>query len=199
MNVLFFGDVHGDAKKAELLVKKSKDADLMVCCGDLSIMGEGFGDIISILDKSGKKMLIIPGNNETPTFVEEALEDYENIISIQEDVYEDNGIRFLGIGGGTVSPWNTPYELTDDEFKKMLSKNYEKVTVLVSHTPPKNTVLDLVGGGMHVGSFEVGKWIEEHQPKYACFGHIHEAAGKEMKIGKTLCFNPGPEGRIIKI
>jgi Icc-related predicted phosphoesterase len=52
---------------------------------------------------------------------------------------------------------------------------------------------------MHIGSFSIGQWVSNYQPKLHCCGHVHEAAGKETKIGKTLCFNPGPKGRMIEI
>ena len=199
MKVLFFVDIHKDVKKARKIAEKSKHADLVVCAGDLSNGEEGFGDVIEELSKIRKPMLIIPGNNETPEFVEDAVEDYENIIPFHNDIYQDQNIRFLGIGGGTISPFNTMYELSEEEFEKLLGKHGKDIDVLVCHCPPKGTELDLTATGLHVGSSSIRNWIEENQPKYCCCGHIHEAAGKKIAIGKTICFNPGPEGVIIEI
>ncbi|MBN1923660.1 MAG: metallophosphoesterase family protein [Nanoarchaeota archaeon] len=195
MKVLFFTDVHGDVKTAKKLVEKSRKADLAVCAGDLSRLGEGFGEVISELKKM-KKLLLIPGNNETPEFVNEATEEYDNILIIEDDVYQDLEIRFLGIGGGSISPFNTPYELTDEEFRNKLDKYGDNITVLVSHTPPKNTKLDKTRNGLHIGSFAIGEWIKKNQPRLCCCGHVHECQGQEEMIGNTLCFNPGPEGVI---
>ena len=43
-----------------------------------------------------------------------------------------------------------------------------------------------------VGSAAVRTAIERHQPPLALHGHIHESRGA-VKIGRTLCINPGSE------
>ena len=198
MKVLFFSDLHADKKSAEKIKEKSRNADLLVCAGDLSRMGQGFGDMITILATIPKTILLIPGNNETLEFVKEGTKDYENIIVIDGEVYQDLDLKFLGIGGGTISPFNTPNELSDEEFKDRLLPFSDDITVLVSHTPPKDTKLDKTSTGLHIGSFMVREWIMKNQPLLCCCGHVHENAGKEEKVGRTLCFNPGPEG-VIKV
>jgi Icc-related predicted phosphoesterase len=75
------------------------------------------------------------------------------------------------------------------------------------HVPPINTELDKApavdeefhyvkeGLGVkmaHVGSLAVRNSIEEHQPLLGLHGHIHESKGF-VKIGRTLCLNPGSE------
>jgi Icc-related predicted phosphoesterase len=42
------------------------------------------------------------------------------------------------------------------------------------------------------GSSAVRKSIERYQPILGLHGHIHESRGA-IKIGKTLCLNPGSE------
>lgn len=199
MNVLFFTDVHGNKKHLKEVVKKSENADLLVCCGDITNLGNGFEEMMNELKNTGKKVLIIPGNNETPEFLKEGVEDYKNVIVIEEEVYQDLNIKFLGIGGSIITPFNTPYELTEEDYKRKLEKFKDDITVLVSHSPPKNTILDRTPNGLHVGSFEIGRWIKKNQPKYCCCGHVHENAGKKVKIGQTLCFNPGAKGEVIRI
>ena len=43
------------------------------------------------------------------------------------------------------------------------------------------------------------KAIKELKPIYAISGHIHEAEGAKDKIEKTICYNLGPMGKIIKL
>ena len=54
----------------------------------------------------------------------------------------------------------------------------------------------IVRGGQVVlfgaGSQSVRRAIEQHQPLLALHGHIHESPGA-IKIGRTLCINPGSE------
>jgi len=42
------------------------------------------------------------------------------------------------------------------------------------------------------GSLAVRRSIEHYQPLVGLHGHIHESRGM-VKIGRTLCFNPGSE------
>ncbi|MDD4353763.1 MAG: YfcE family phosphodiesterase, partial [Candidatus Nanoarchaeia archaeon] len=102
------------------------------------------------------------------------------------------------LGGGTLSPFNTVYELSEDEFKKKLKK-VSKIDCLISHSPPKNTPLDVIPNGMHIGSSEIFKWVMDNNPRICCCGHVHETAGKDENLGKTYCFNPGPKGVILEI
>jgi len=45
---------------------------------------------------------------------------------------------------------------------------------------------------IHVGSVAVRQAIEKYQPLLGIHGHIHESRGF-VKIGQTLCINPGSE------
>ena len=76
------------------------------------------------------------------------------------------------------------------------------------HCPPYDTPLDVApeldetlkpvmssGGAVnmiHVGGKAVREVIEKNQPMLGLHGHIHEARGF-VKIGRTLCINPGSE------
>ena len=62
--------------------------------------------------------------------------------------------------------------------------------ILVSHTPPADTVVDRTGSGLHVGSRAVRQFIERVQPDLCLTGHIHEARGTDT-LGRTLVVNPG--------
>ena len=48
-------------------------------------------------------------------------------------------------------------------------------TVLVSHSPPRDTRCDLTAMGTHVGSRALRGYIERHQPPLLLSGHIHES------------------------
>jgi len=55
--------------------------------------------------------------------------------------------------------------------------------------PPKNTKLDIISAGVHVGSQSVHDFILKHKPDIVS-GHIHEARGSDT-IENTLAFNAG--------
>lgn len=67
-------------------------------------------------------------------------------------------------------------------------------TIVVMHSPPYKTRLDLMSHGP-VGSKAIRDFITEKQPYAALHGHIHEApelSGAYLDwLGKTPCINPG--------
>jgi hypothetical protein len=105
-------------------------------------------------------------------------------------------MAFVGVGGGLISPFNTFFEMTDEQVLDVLAQGFGQVQkrrwlVLVSHHPPKNTRLDTVYSGEHIGSISVRHFIEEKKPSIVFCGHVHEAKGVD-KIGDTIIVNPGP-------
>jgi Icc-related predicted phosphoesterase len=71
----------------------------------------------------------------------------------------------------------------------------DRKLILVIHSPPWNTELDVLFDGTHVGSRAVRHFIAKHRPLLALHGHIHESP--EMSgiwiehLGPTVCINPG--------
>ncbi len=56
----------------------------------------------------------------------------------------------------------------------LLYKGYESIKnlpikIMVSHTPPHNTAIDIVGDGIHVGSTAVRKFIDGYLKCYKNF------------------------------
>jgi len=102
-------------------------------------------------------------------------------------------IRFIGLGGSNPTPFNTPFELSEDEIEKALegmictaeSEDFG-ITVLLTHAPPHGARDQLPFG--HVGSKAISKFVD--RVSLIVCGHIHEAKGME-KVGKTLIVNPG--------
>ena len=61
---------------------------------------------------------------------------------------------------------------------------------MVPHMPPKDTKLDIISAGAHVGSQSVRDFILKHKPDISLSGHIHEARGSDT-IENTVVFNAG--------
>lgn len=80
-----------------------------------------------------------------------------------------------------------------------LAKTIERPFVFVSHSPPYGTPLDLLAGGLHVGSRAIRHFIEKWTARgflpLSLHGHIHEApfcsGSLQTRIGACLCLNPG--------
>jgi hypothetical protein len=71
-------------------------------------------------------------------------------------------------------------------------------TVLVSHSPPRETNCDVTAGRLHVGSRALRSYVERHQPPLVLSGHIHESprmtGSHRDQIGRTTVVNPGQFG-----
>jgi len=201
MKIVALGDNHNDIEKMLFYVEKlsSINFDFIVYTGDFSDINtpKGFSqeDIATIIIRElktlKKPIFAVPGNNDTI-----------NIISILEKEgigVHGKGKLFNNIGiygfGGAKTPFRTSYEPTDEEIEKGLRNGLKDVKnanmkIQVTHTPPLNTRLDFLIGGVHVGSAAVRKIIEEEKPILAISGHIHETKGIDY-IGKTMLINPG--------
>lgn len=72
-------------------------------------------------------------------------------------------------------------------------------TILVTHSPPVNTRLDMIDKNIHVGSAAVRKIIEKKQPYLTLHGHIHEtvgiSGGFKENIKKTISMCSGNDHR----
>lgn len=199
MRVLAFSDIHGDQSIIAKIKQKAKDCDLILCCGDITpAHGMTTIDTARQIGKFDTAVLAIPGNFETPREMELVCKEL-GWIDLHGKSIEIEGLLFFGCGGGNVGPFNTPYELTEEQFKEILHKfNARDKFVFVSHCPSKG-FLDKVGSGLHVGSAVIGEFVKEIQPLYQFCGHIHEEGGKESLIGRTKVYNVARQVKVLEI
>lgn len=68
-------------------------------------------------------------------------------------------------------------------------------TIIVMHSPPRNTSLDQLYNNNHAGSQAILEFIQKKQPLLSLHGHIHESPRVSgsyfQKIGQSLVINPG--------
>lgn len=202
MRILILADIHSRLDKlAEVLAAAEKERfDIVVCAGNLTDSFDNPFELeqIDVADVVVQKLLLlkkpllcIPGNHD-PYEVVDLFEDYG--VNLHDRSRKAQGIMFVGFGGAE-TPFNTVFEPTEAEVKEGLeynSKNLEPDKfVLVVHNPPKDTKLDKVLSGEHVGSKAVREFILEKKPLLCIAAHIHEGAGED-KLGDTVLFYPGP-------
>tara|TARA_Y100000310_G_C20603690_1_gene774379 strand:- start:105 stop:704 length:600 start_codon:yes stop_codon:yes gene_type:complete len=199
MKILFFTDVHHDKAVLKEIVDKSKDCDLMVCCGDLSIFGGGLKESINILKRAKKKILIIHGNHELPKEMRRFC-DRKNTIFMHKKILEIENVLFFAYGGGGFSFNDGGLDKWVAETKskiKSLGKN--KKRVFFSHPPPYGTELDKLPQIGHRGCMSVRNAIKILKPDIASSGHFHETFFEKDKVKKSLIINPGDCGTILEI
>lgn len=197
MKLLAFSDVHEDYVLLKKLVKRAqqKDIDLVICAGDFTVMGSGMRRVLSQLDSIGKKVLVIPGNHESPEKLAEFVGQTTNCFFLHKNHYSFQNILFVGYG-------TDGFSLEDPEFRQVAREWRrefpEAKLVLVTHGPAHGTKLDWLVN-RHVGNKDYRKFIERVQPLLAISGHLHETIGLTDTIGTTTLVNPCWEGMVIEL
>jgi len=187
MRILFISDEENKEYWDFFRKEAFEGIDIIVSCGDLK------ADYLSYLvTMTSVPLLYVRGNHDDKYLQKEP----EGCICIEDDIYEYDGVRFLGLGG-SYRYKKGANQYTDKEMKHRISRLWFKLLkhkgfdVLVTHAPAY---------GMHDGE-DVShrgftafvKLIEKYQPKCFAHGHVHMNYGRqfprEYKIGNTKVVN----------
>jgi hypothetical protein len=165
------------------------------------------------LGETKTKCFVLPGNDDRYD-IDDALRRSQSIINPEGTVQQmDSTHEMISTGYANITPWRCPRDIPEEELEAKIEKMARGLknpsnAIFCFHVPPYNTLLDIApvlddnlkpqmepGGSFKmgpVGSTSVRKAIEKHQPVLGLHGHIHESRAS-MKIGATLCLNPGSE------
>jgi uncharacterized protein len=187
MRLLAVTDFHNTFDRLPDIIKKAGKVDGTLVAGDITQFGPTKKAKV-VLDALPKPVLAVPGNCDKKDIVDLLRAEDCNL---HENKFRLGGITFVGIGGSNPTPFNTPFELSEEHIQSTLERLLHDVkgpVVLLSHAPPKGHQ-DEIPGGVHVGSTAVAHMA----PKFTAVvcGHIHEARGISH-LGKTVIVNPGP-------
>ncbi len=164
------------------------------------------------LKETGTKVYVTGGNDDVAE-IESIIGGSSYVIDPEDKVVQINSkYEMISTGWSNPTPWRTARECSEEQL-------WTKIDVMASqvkdmnncifnlHVPPINSGIDtcpkldanlkpVIAGGEIVmtggGSTSVRKAIETYQPLLSFHGHIHESKGF-LKIGRTLCLNPGSE------
>ena len=185
-------DIHGKLGKVTRLVEalKGESFDAVLIAGDLTHFS-GSQEARRVLEPIlalGKPVVAVHGNcdgRDVPDLLERVG------IGAHNSRVELGRVGIVGVGGSNITPFHTVWELSEEEIREILERNYRRGDVILSHVPPHGTVADRVFSGLHVGSRSLRDFIEKFQPPLVVCGHIHEGRGTD-RIGETVVVNPGP-------
>jgi len=198
MKILAFVDLHGSTASLRKIIKRAKKPDIKIIinAGDHTLFNEKHRLILKELNKIGKPVLIVHGNHESEKQTRNLCKEFKNCIFIHNKLYKKNSYVFFGWGGGGFSLIDREFEKAEKKFRKQF-KN--KKLILITHAPPYKTKVDELFQKEHAGNKSIKNFIIKYKPVLAITGHLHENAGKQDKIGKTIVINPGPRGKILEI
>lgn len=189
MKIVAFSDTHMLHQKVDI-----PDGDLLVFAGDMSVCRTlqdvvGFNNFLKTLPHPHK--IVIGGNHDhllasSPELGQELLQD---AIYLQDSFVTLEGITIYG------SPWQPIFNTNAcDAFAlprgKVICKKWDRIPehtdILITHSPPCG-IMDEDGGVSH-GCSDLFKRVQQVQPRFHIFGHIHNHNGMET-IGKTCFIN----------
>jgi Icc-related predicted phosphoesterase len=197
MKVMIFSDIHNDLKALRRVVET--DADYYVAAGDLVSWERGLDACGEVLRGKAEKVWVLPGNHESADQIASFCDKF-GFRNFHGQAIEAGGRRFAGLGYSSPTPFNTPGEYSEAELAARLGK-FAGIPglILICHAPPYGTDLDRIKDGLHAGSRSVREFIDTNQPEYFFCGHIHEAEGREMRIGQTRAWNVGKRGYLLAL
>lgn len=199
LKILAFTDFHGNSKAHERATQivESERPDLVVVAGDIvNHDPDSARQLLTDLAAAGRPIYFVPGNMDNI-----ALSSWHGNINVhclhgRCEYYGD--VALIGLGGSPPGPFSTPFELSDEQAKLLIDKALESYRggslILVSHTPPIDSKIDLVSEVGHIGSRVARGFVEHLRPVLVLSGHVHEAQGIDM-IGSTTLVNTGPAER----
>ena len=195
MRLLCLSDIHGETEGLDDLLRGDARPDVVVVAGDITHLGgksEAERVLLPILE-SGTPLVAVAGNMDRDS-ARAYLE--ERGIDLHARGMRIRDVGFMGLGGGTPSPFRSPWEIDDAEAERCLAAGFSQIAeapfkVLVSHSPPRGTDLDRSFAGAHVGSAPVRRFLDSNRVGLCICGHIHESAGLQV-IGGAPCVNIGP-------
>ncbi len=160
----------------------------------------------------GVKIFISLGNDDRDDVI--PMLEASSVITYADSkvVWLDETHEMASVGYANMTPWKCPRDVTEEDLSSIIEEVAGQVQEMKScvfnfHVPPYDSGLDLapeldehlnpvlIGGQPNiipVGSHAVREAIERWQPLAGLHGHIHESRGT-IKIGRTLCINPGSE------
>jgi len=197
MKVLIFSDIHNDLAALRRLVQT--EADYYVAAGDLVSWGRGLDSCGEVLREKAGKVGVIPGNHESAEQIASFCAKF-GLRNVHDQLIEMSGRKFGALGYSSPTPFHTPGEYSEEQIAERLRPfaGIERL-ILICHAPPYGTDLDRVKEGLHAGSRSVLEFIEANQPEYFFCGHIHEAEGRQVRIGKTVGINVGKRGYLLEL
>ncbi len=200
LRILAAGDIHGDKGLAESLAERAKkeNVDLVILCGDLTMMEQSTEGIIGPFVKRGEKVLLIPGNHETIATAD-FLSQLYGVKNLHGYAVKYKDVGIFGAGGANIGLFQIP----EDEMFGLLDKAYQdikgfKKKIMVTHVHPEGTKMERFTK-FFPGSSGVRKALDTFKPDILLCSHVHEADGIEEIVGNTKVINVGRKGKIIEI
>ena len=191
MKVLYVTDIHTSEAALRLVRSKGGDYDAVIVGGDMAQdtpKSQAFSTrFLEAALTACQNDLYVPGNADDPGLVAPA-----RTVPLHGKKARLGNYSVGGLGGSNVTPFETPFELSDEDAEAVLH-SLGRVDILVSHCPPLRTRCDADprAPSGHTGSAPVKRYVEREKPILVLSGHVHASRAVDNVHGTTIV-NPGP-------
>ena len=157
-----------------------QNIDLILSCGDLK---SSYLTFLATMCKA--PVLYVHGNHDGRYQIKPP----EGCVCIEDQIYNFNGVRILGLGGSMCYN-NGVHQYTEDQMKKRAAKLRFKLyknkgfDILLTHAP-----LAGCGDGQdhaHCGFCTFCSLLHRYQPAYMVHGHVHANYGYQFKRERSF-------------
>jgi Icc-related predicted phosphoesterase len=160
---------------------------------------EGLQQALNLLD-AGTELYMLPGNHETEEDMRRCCAEHSCFHYFHGQHVTLGTVTFAGLGGGVEARFGMPFELSEGAASSLLEGFRElRNLVLISHTPPYDTAVDLARGNQHIGARSIRAFVLNARPLAVYSGHVHEAEGRTDSLGPTRLRAVGRFGYAIDI
>ena len=188
------GDLHGALGSLQIVLEYLRTADVegILFTGDFArgplnadpALGNTASpaELLDLITSTWANMLLVPGNHDDPALGGSVSVDGREISWL--------GWRVAGVGGSPFTGGRFPYEWSDDRADLAA---WRAPDILLAHSPPADSGLDVIESGKAVGSRAIREVAERMNGLLVC-GHIHEGVGVRQ-LEHCLCYNAGSLGQ----
>ncbi|MCX8166654.1 MAG: metallophosphoesterase [Candidatus Micrarchaeota archaeon] len=193
IKIIAISDIHSETCLLEefidLLIRDKITCDLLIICGDISDNDTLPIQVFERFYEQLPKMFYVFGNNDNEEFRSRFISLF--LECIEDKIISWNTLNFAGIGGSNITPYNTPYEFSEQQFAQKLAKMNNKIDIFISHVPLLG-YFDEVNGN-HVGSSAIKDFLFKRDDiRLHLFGHVHNLEGtcklNNTTLVKVPCF-----------
>jgi Icc-related predicted phosphoesterase len=185
MRIICISDTHGKHQDVKLSA-----ADMIIHAGDMSEMGtkEQLVDFINWFSSFDYRYKVLIAGNHDFFFEHATSKEIKKLIPDGVIYLNDSGVEIEGLKlwGSPVQPWfyNWAFNRSEKTIRIHWNEIPNDTDILITHVPPQH-ILDENSRAESCGCPHLTARVNEVNPQYHIFGHIHESYGMIEKNGTT--------------
>jgi Icc-related predicted phosphoesterase len=177
----------GRYEEARATIRRSTDPNVDFRVRFLELAKQEYERVFEVLPEH---TYVTFGNVDVPDLLRSVLPD--GIRFVDGDSVRFGNMTFGFVGGGVQTPLGIPGEVPEAEYEAKFQR-VGPVDVICTHMPPRIPwyTYDIVAKKFEPGSVALIAYAQQHRPRYALFGHVHQPLVNRGKMHGTEFVNVG--------